>query len=259
MAKKIPVLSGTKLQSTFGKFSYTNVGGGRIKIDQAWIDANIVDCVLAKAKNGNDVKAQCHRLAKEPIERGFQMVADKGLSSLIKTYDGLWVPRHMSWKDRKPLSRHSWGIAFDINQATNSYGNGISVENRALNEVFNLFGFAWGGDWSAEERDAMHWELADLDAWRKLDSAPEPAVKALILAVWRGQQYSYHRVASAKLEDGHFAVDRAEIAELLGAASASGRGAVRDVVSALGFKVEKDGDHLSDTVDPRLYLFVKKL
>lgn len=261
MAEKIKILSTTQVKATFGTFTYRNRSNGSIIVEQAWIDANIVNCVLPKGKGNADVRTQCHRLAKEPLERAFQTVADKGLSRLIHTYDGLWVPRHQVWKNSKPLSRHSWGIAFDLNAATNGFGNGISPENRALNEIFNLYGFAWGGDWTPlSQRDAMHWELADVNAWKEMIAAPADEKKSLILAIDRGNQpISYYRVLSAKLEPGQFMVDRKEVAGLLNVTvAAGGRSPIRDLLAELKFDITREGDHMADAVDPRLYLFVKK-
>jgi hypothetical protein len=254
VAKKIPVLSSSALKEVFGSFDYQNTTGGRIKIDSHWVGQNIVPCTLKAANKGKDVNTQCHRLAKDPMERAFKMVADKGLSKLIKTYDGLWVPRHMLWKNSKPLSRHAWGVAFDLNAEWNSYGNGISPENLALNEIFNQFGFAWGGDWGPSERDAMHWELANTEAWKGISTA---ATKSLILAVWREDQWSYHRLKGAKLEAGHFMVDRKEVAALFDKVTSGGSSPIRDLLQELGCKITKDSDLLNDEQDPRLYLFVK--
>lgn len=256
MARKIPVLTTDGVKKTFGEFSYENIGGGRIRIDPAWVQENIVDCTLVRARNGQNVATKCHEKAKEPFERAFQMIADKGLSNLIKTFDGLWVPRHQLWKNSKPLSRHSWGIAVDLNAEWNAYGNGISPENLALNEVFHLFGFAWGGDWSPSERDAMHWELADVDAWKRVGAVPDES-KDLILAIWRGEQWSYHRLLSAKLAGGRFLVDNREVAALFGRNVAAGTSPIRDLLTAWGQEIIKTSDLLNDPKDPRLYLFVK--
>jgi len=256
MAEKIPVLSTAALKRTFGDFTFQNIGGGRIEIDPAWVQENIVNCVLVRASSGKDVSTRCHRLAKEPFERAFQEISDRGLSKLIKTYDGLWVPRHQLWKNSKPLSRHSWGIAVDLNAPWNAYGNGISPENLALNEVFNRFGFAWGGDWSPLERDAMHWELAVVDAWKLVGAAPDES-KDLILAIWRGEQWSYHRLQMARLKGYQFLVDRHEVAALFNKTTSAGTTPIRDLLAELGQKPVKTEDRLNDPKDPRLYLFVK--
>lgn len=257
MADKIPVLSGSKLKQMFGSFTYTNTGGGRIRIASAWTDANLTDCVLADANRGRDVRTQCHVKAKEPLERAFREVAERDLSRLIRTYDGLWVPRHMVWNNSRPLSRHSWGVAFDLNAQWNAYGNGISPENRALNEIFNAYGFAWGGDWRAAIRDAMHWELADPDAWAGRMSVPDES-KDLILAVQRGEdEWSYHRLKSAVLTGGRFMVVQREVATLFGKTASDAKSPIRDYLASLQVNIVNQSDKLDDPKDPRLYLFVR--
>ena len=156
MTTKISVLGTAERAQVFGAFIWGHLSGGRIKIDPSWVSRNIVSCCLAKANGkGKDVRTQCHRLAKEPLERAFEELAQSGQWHLIESFDGLWVPRHMTWNPRRGLSSHSWGIAFDLNAARNPYNGGTSAPNRTLNETFNRYGFAWGGDWNGA-KDAMH-------------------------------------------------------------------------------------------------------
>jgi hypothetical protein len=263
ITRKISVLNSTRRQEVFGKFAYIESGGGRIEIDKDWVAQNIVQAHLVKAiGKGGDVVTPCHRLAKEPLERAFAEIAARDLSKLIHSFDGLWVARHMTWNVRRPLSSHSWGIAFDLNAATNSYGGIISPENRALNEVFNRYGFAWGGDW-AGERDAMHWELADTAAWQKLDATRLPR---LILAVQQehpqeNNGFSYYAVPDSKMEQSRFYVNPYKLARLLGRYDFKDATSVVPVETALqklGMTILQKGDHLSDGHDPRLYLFVTR-
>ncbi len=59
-------------------------------------------------------------------------------------------------------SLHSWGIAIDINPATNPYQRGnygppqTDIPQEII-DIFKRYGFAWGGDWPGQ-RDAMHFE-----------------------------------------------------------------------------------------------------
>lgn len=260
MTKKISVLGTAKRAQVFGTFSWSDLKGGSIRIDPDWVRRNIVPCCLAKANGkGGDVKTQCHRLAKEPLERAFQDLADAGHWRLIDTFDGLWVPRHMTWNPRRGLSSHSWGIAFDLNAATNAYNGGTSAANRTLNETFNRYGFAWGGDWNGA-RDSMHWELAEIGAMLEQVAPKEPR---LILAVDRQGQWSYHAIPGARLSEGHFSVDASLIAQALGVAPIVADATTPTLVSLnatlriLGATVEKLGDHLDDGADPRYYVFVK--
>ena len=260
MTKKISVLGTSERVQVFGAFAWSDLKGGSIRIDPGWVARNIVSCCLAKANGqGGDVNTQCHTLAKEPLERAFQELAQSGQWRLIDTFDGLWVPRHMTWNSRRGLSSHSWGIAFDLNAATNAYNGGTSAANRTLNETFNRYGFAWGGDWNGA-KDSMHWELAELGQMPAPAPLREPR---LILAVEREGQWSYHAIAGAHLSDGHFSVDASLVAQALGVAPLTTQPQVpalvplRAALRALGAILVKQGNHLGDATDPRYYVFVK--
>lgn len=265
MTSKISVLSVAERTRVFGDLIYSDLSGGRIAVSPGWIAANIVDCCLSHADGqGGDVHTRCHRLAKEPLERAFDELATKGLWRLIHSFDGLWVPRHMTWNPDRSLSSHSWGIAFDINASRNPYGGGVTAENRALNDVFNRYGFAWGGDWNGA-KDAMHWELADVEAWKSQNqsssSSPiQPPAPRLILAVAREGAFSYHALPDAQLCQGHFQVKPAEVAGALGLPAStpnSGPEPLRDVLDSLHTQVINLGNDLSDAADPRYYVFLR--
>jgi hypothetical protein len=55
------------------------------------------------------------------------------------------------------LSAHSWGIALDLNTATNARGIAGNIDP-AIVEIFGTAGFKWGGDWHGKSRDAMHFQ-----------------------------------------------------------------------------------------------------
>lgn len=260
MTKKISVLGTAARAQVFGAFTWGDLKGGSIRINPNWIASNIVSCRLAKANGkGGDVKTQCHKMAKEPLERAFEELAQSGYWRLIDTFDGLWVPRHMTWNPRRGLSSHSWGIAFDLNAASNAYNGGTSAANRTLNETFNRYGFAWGGDWNGA-KDSMHWELAEPGKVPVPAKANEPR---LILAVERDHQWSYHAIPGAQLSEGHFAVDASLIAQALGVAAVAAQPQMPAPVPldatlrALGATVARLGNHLDDAADPRYYVFVK--
>ena len=264
MIEKISVLGASQRAQVFGSFEWNEGGDGSIRIDRHWVAKNIVSCCLVKANGkGGDVVTSCHRLAKKPLEAAFQLLADSGQWRLIETFDGLWVPRHMTWNPARGLSSHSWGIAFDINAASNAYNGGTSAANRTLNETFNRFGFAWGGDWNGA-RDSMHWELADLaKADRALQAPPVPTEPRLIVAVERPQGWSYHAIPGARLSGGHFSADASLIAQSLGMAPIAAQpvtptlAPLSATLRALGATIGKLGDHLDDKADPRYYVFVK--
>jgi hypothetical protein len=251
------VLSVAGLQKVFGRFSYTEAGGGAVKIDPSWVADNIVSCTLVRARNGRDVKTRCHRLAKEPFERLHAEIADSGLWKLIHTWDGLWVPRHRTWNTRRPLSSHSWGVAEDLNAATNPFGGQVTDENRALAAVFIKYGFDWGGFWSPRQRDGMHYELVDPDAYKQVEEK-EPQ---LILAIKRpDNSLHYVRIETGKFKPGQFTVEGGEVARYLNASWPSEKPKevpVAQAIADLGWQIFERGDHLSDKANPRYYLFLQ--
>ena len=56
------------------------------------------------------------------------------------------------------LSAHSWGIAIDLNTATNTQGS-VGNMDAGLVEIFRAAGFEWGGEWSGKVRDPMHFQF----------------------------------------------------------------------------------------------------
>ena len=67
-----------------------------------------------------------------------------------------WRTQRMAAHKR---SRHSWGIAIDINVADNPF-MGTPQMPPAIVLAFKSAGFAWGGDF-IHRPDGMHFEFAD--------------------------------------------------------------------------------------------------
>lgn len=90
-----------------------------------------------------------------------QELVDTGLADLVQVeeYGGCWVPRFIGRDPTRPLSLHSWGIAVDLNLASNQLGTVGEMDPRVVG-VMARWGFAWGGTWSTP--DPMHFELAAL-------------------------------------------------------------------------------------------------
>ncbi len=88
---------------------------------------------------------------------------------------GCFNPRHMRHDKRRPLSDHTWAVAFDINAAANRafyrkekdplpFEKGwesFSDLPEAVVKVFEELGFQWGGRWGAKAGfcDPMHFSL----------------------------------------------------------------------------------------------------
>lgn len=137
----------------FEPFGYIDHGDGMISIDPNWVRKWIV-----RAEVPVFGEVTCHRYMIPQLRAALQDIVDRGLAPLIDTsqYGGCWVPRHMLFDPRRPISMHAWGIAIDFNVSTNGYGDRPQLDRRIV-EVFERWGFGWGGDWSTP--DGMHFEL----------------------------------------------------------------------------------------------------
>jgi hypothetical protein len=154
-------LTTKEVQRIFGRFQYRESQSqrGRIVIDPAWVRANIVTRQLPIVGS-----VRCHRLIADQLHDVFAEIERQGLAPLIDVADwrgpgGCFVPRHMMWNPRRALSRHSWGIAIDINTSTNRYGTRGKMDPRIV-AIFERHGFRWGGRWRPP--DPMHFEAVKI-------------------------------------------------------------------------------------------------
>lgn len=155
----------SKVNGYFGQFRYRDIAGGRIEIDPQWVKENIVTITLP----GINRQVQVHKNAAEAfitaftyIENGTAVINGETvpLTSLIRTMDGTWVPRHIGWNVNRGLSNHSWGTAIDINASDHYRYVDPAKEPHDPNlilweKAFKPAGFSWGNHYS----DAMHYEL----------------------------------------------------------------------------------------------------
>ena len=149
------VLPNALIKEMFGDFQIKEKDGTWITIDKAWRDENIETKSVPILG-----RITCHRLMWEPLLGALNQIVDEGLESGLsreqfKTSGGCYAPRRISRFDAGgSISRHAWGIAIDINTKT-------GYKPRIV-EIFNDWGFAWGGTWTSP--DAMHFELRSLSA-----------------------------------------------------------------------------------------------
>ena len=68
---------------------------------------------------------------------------------------GCFVPRLIRGPSGGFLSRHSFGIAIDVNPSTNPFGGTPTIDQRLV-EIVKKYGFSWGGTWTRP--DGMHFE-----------------------------------------------------------------------------------------------------
>lgn len=192
------------VEQTFGRFAWREDPGqrGRIEILGEWERQQIVSLAppfeLHDGRGRRVWTVRCHRLAASALQRALADLDARGLGHLINTFDGCFVPRHMGWDARRALSRHSWGIAVDVNARLFPYGSRARQDARLI-AAFARQGFAWGGEWRTP--DPMHFEVVDLAA---------PARELAILV-------DGERVAAGLLHEGRALAPVREVAEALGA------------------------------------------
>jgi hypothetical protein len=111
---------------------------------------------LAWNLNVSVSKITCHKLLVETFQNVFAEILTQGLRSSVSSYGGCFAfrPQRSSTK----LSTHSWGIAIDLNPATNQQGTDGHMDPGVV-KIFNDFGFTWGGIWSGSRRDPMHFQF----------------------------------------------------------------------------------------------------
>jgi hypothetical protein len=157
-------LKTSEVERLFGPFGWAeSPRKGMIIPANSWVAANIV-CLENSWKlvnpEGRLAAIRCHRLIRPKLAAVFNDLVGQNLLGLIRTYDGCFVPRHICWNPKKALSRHSWGIAVDINARFCPYGS-LAKQPAKLVSAFRAHGFEWGGDWKTT-KDPMHFECVRL-------------------------------------------------------------------------------------------------
>ena len=146
------------VKKLLGEFSYRPTVGSSILVAGSWTSSNIAwKMRYADIKLGNN----CHRVVVDAIQGALTEIKKSGLSRFVNTqnsnrYGGCFVGRYnRAGGVFGSPSRHAWGMAFDINTATNPQG-GVPQMNCSVVRIFRKWGFAWGGNfWPA---DGMHFE-----------------------------------------------------------------------------------------------------
>ena len=125
---------------------------------------NFSHTVLDATVDNPPLVLKVHEQALAHFKAVFDAIEQAQLGGRIRTCSGTLCARHIRLDPDKPLSRHTWGIAIDLNREANDYGveppaAGQPGSVRELLPIFKAYGFAWGGDFS-QQKDGMHFELA---------------------------------------------------------------------------------------------------
>lgn len=145
-------LSGGDSGKAFGSFSYRYFPDGKIAPDPAWVRENIVTAAVPIFG-----QVTCNRLMLPQLRGALQEVVNAGLANKLHTYDGCYNPAFIPGTDS--ISMHSWGIAIDLDAATNYRGIRGTMD-AGIVQIFKRWGFRWGGDW--HYTDPMHFEIVAL-------------------------------------------------------------------------------------------------
>jgi hypothetical protein len=98
----------------------------------------------------------CHKRLVEVFGDVFGRIQAGGLEGKIQAFGGCFSFRPQ--RNGSKLSTHAWGIAVDLNPATNEQGAGGDM-NADVIAVFLGAGFEWGGLWPGARRDPMHFQF----------------------------------------------------------------------------------------------------
>jgi hypothetical protein len=100
-------------------------------------------------------KIYCNREIHAPLLAALEALAARGLLAQLKTFDGAWSIRPV--RGSELLSTHAYGLAIDLNAATNALGARPSLSKEFV-ACFTEQGFSWGGNF--RRLDGMHFSLA---------------------------------------------------------------------------------------------------
>jgi hypothetical protein len=153
-ANPVAFLTGSRAAKAFGAFSYRYFPDGTIEPDARWVRANIVTATVPVLG-----RVTCHRLLIPQLRGALADVEAAGLGSSLHHYDGCYVPRFIERNPTHAISLHTWGIAIDLDAASNQRGGAGTMDPKVV-DIFKRWGFRWGGDWSYT--DPMHFELGAL-------------------------------------------------------------------------------------------------
>jgi hypothetical protein len=119
--------------------------------DPVWYDANIQTRRVPILG-----EVTCHRKLFPPLLGALRELVQRGLDDLIHIYSGCFAARTVGRSATAPPSQHAYGAAIDIDAPTNAMGDTTPAMDPRVVEVFERWGFKWGGAFVIT--DGMHFE-----------------------------------------------------------------------------------------------------
>jgi hypothetical protein len=139
-------------KSNFGEFAARPAREGALDLAPGWTSRHITtDNVPILGR------VTCHRKLFPQLRGALRELKRRGKSHVIRRdeYAGCFNPRFVAASPGIRISRHTWGIAVDLNTSNNAYG-AEPHQPRVLVNVLRKWGFLWGGVWMTP--DGMHFE-----------------------------------------------------------------------------------------------------
>ncbi len=145
-----------RVKRVFGEFTFRDTSGRDVQIDPAWVSANIVTTSVPLLG-----QVTCHKAIIPSVRAALEALERTGRGDTVQAqnYAGCQYARRIA--PGAGLSRHSWGLALDLNISTDPRGT-FESQDDALVTAMTSRGFSWGGEW--EYPDPGHYEfIADPD------------------------------------------------------------------------------------------------
>jgi hypothetical protein len=146
------VLPQLVIKSNFGEFAAAPNANGSIDVDPIWRRRNIVSREVPILGS-----VTCHRGMFPQLRDSMNALLGEGLGFTVdpSEFAGCYSARFIDANPGGRLSHHSWGIAVDLNVASNPAGTRPDQDPRLV-EIMEEHGFTWGGRWLIP--DGMHFE-----------------------------------------------------------------------------------------------------
>jgi hypothetical protein len=141
------------IKKAFGEFPGRPAGSGRIDQLPEWRANHIIsDSVPILGR------ITCHRKLFPQTRGALAEIRNKGLAGYIHPdeYAGCYNSRFVAAIPLTRISRHSWGVALDINARSNCLGCPPTM-NRRVVRIFEKWGFVWGGRFALPDGMHMEW------------------------------------------------------------------------------------------------------
>jgi D-alanyl-D-alanine carboxypeptidase len=135
------VLPPVLLKALFGEFAArpSPRHPGSLELDPAWVRSHLVTTRVPLVG-----RVTCHRAIVHQLRNAMAELRDSGLSRLVRSFHGCWVPKFVTRDPTALISHHTWGVAFDLNLVGNYYGQQPHQDPRLV-DTLARWGFLWGG------------------------------------------------------------------------------------------------------------------